>query len=66
MRELAGWIIDALWIGAGAGLIYWGLWGGGFPWFYAVLSGVVMATYSAWRHVPTPGRQLADRFANTS
>ena len=67
VRDLAGWIIDALAIGAGAGLLYWGLRGGGFPWFYAIVIGVGTATYSVWRQFQTPGRSLlVHRFGNTS
>jgi hypothetical protein len=63
MLGFAAWAIDALLIGTGAGLLYWLLWGGGFPWVYAVLIGVVCATYWSWRRTPTPGRRLADRLA---
>jgi hypothetical protein len=66
MRDFAAWLTDAVICVAGAGLLYWALWGGGFPWFYAVLSGVALATYFQRGRPPTPGRRLVNHFANLS
>lgn len=66
MRDFAAWLTDALIAGACAGLLYWWLWGGGFPWFYAALSGAGLAALFVKGRPPTPGRRIVNLFANPS
>ena len=66
MRDFAAWITDALIIGAGAGLLYWGIWGGGFPWLYAALGGAALAALFVKGRPATPGRRLINHFAKPS
>jgi hypothetical protein len=64
MRDFGAWVMDALIVGAAVGFLYSLIWGGGFPWIYAIASGALLAARWTWRRTPTPGRLLVSRFAN--
>jgi hypothetical protein len=66
VRNFAAWLMDALMVGTGAGLVQWGLFGGGFPYFTSIVGGAAVATLLARNWRLTPGRRLIDHFANLS